>query len=273
LLTLIPTPIGNLEDISFRVLNGIERADVILCEDTRVTKKLLSLLASKYNKQFNYKKIIPIHSHNEKEFLDSIDRTFFDDEIIYLSDAGMPAISDPGALLVDYAINNSIDYDVIPGANALLVAYAMSGFNSKEFTFYGFLPHKSSNRLEILKTILKKDEITILYESPHRILQFMKEIVSLDENREIFLAKELTKLHQTTFRAFAKELLDILSRSNIKGEWVVVINRDSSQKERRELILDESSILDLDIPPKIKSKLLSKVSDKKASSWYNELVK
>ena len=139
MLCLVPTPIGNLEDISKRSLKALLEAELIFCEDTRVTKKLLNLLALKYELDFSQKEFKSFHSHNEKEILKNLTKDTFTKNVVYCSDAGMPCISDPGASLVDWCIQNDVEYDVIPGANAILTAFAMSGFTSSEFTFFGFL--------------------------------------------------------------------------------------------------------------------------------------
>ena len=140
MLTLVPTPIGNLSDISKRAIEALNEADIVFCEDTRVTKKLLSLLQIDLNKTF-----IAMHSHNENEIISKIDVSIFDKNVVYVSDAGMPGISDPGSKLIQFAQENNIKYDVIPGANALLTAFVASGFEG-EFTFFGFLPHKGKDR-------------------------------------------------------------------------------------------------------------------------------
>ncbi len=268
MLTLVPTPIGNLEDISVRALNALKEAELIFCEDTRVTKKLLNLFAEKYNISFDNKEYKSFHSHNQMQVLKNLSKDSFLKNIVYVSDAGMPCVSDPGAYLVEYCIQNNISYDVIPGANAVLTAYAMSGFNYTAFTFYGFLPHKGNERLSKLKTIMKSDKLNILYESPHRLLKLVEEITFIDEKRNIFLAKELTKLHQKFYKNSAKNILEILKNENIKGEWVVLIEPTIFEGEP----LNIDDIQDLDIAPKTKAKLLSKLTGRKTKEIYQELI-
>lgn len=173
MLCLVPTPIGNLEDISKRSLEALLEAELIFCEDTRVTKKLLNLLAEKYSLDFSQKEFKSFHSHNEKEILKSLTKDTFTKNVVYCSDAGMPCISDPGASLVDWCIQNEVPYDVIPGANAILTAFAMSGFSSTEFTFFGFLDHKGTSRASKLEEVLNSSRVGILYESPHRLLKLL----------------------------------------------------------------------------------------------------
>jgi len=260
LVTFTPTPIGNLDDISKRALLALQNAEIIFCEDTRVTKKLLNLLNIPLNKEF-----ISMHSHNEDKVLSKIDpQTLKSKEVVYVSDAGMPAISDPGSKLVKFCQKHDIPYTVIPGANAALTAFVASGFEG-EFCFHAFLPHKGNERSEKLKEIINSNKIAILYESPHRIEKLLNELKELIPDREIFLAKELTKIHETYIKGKAKEI----ELKNTKGEWVVVIDK-AENKKTLELSYDEISALP--IPPKEKSKLLAKISEKSAKEIYKELI-
>lgn len=268
MLTLVPTPIGNLDDISFRALNALREAELIFCEDTRVTKKLLNLLSQKFNYDFSNKEFKSFHSHNENQILKNLDKSIFSKNVVYVSDAGMPCISDPGAALVEYCIENEIQYDVIPGANAVLTAYAMSGFLDTEFSFYGFLAHKGTQRSSKLDEIINNGNLSILYESPHRLLKLLEELSSKIPNRTIFLVKEISKLHQKTYKDSSSNLFEIFKKENIKGEWVVVI--ESFKSEGQTLQLDD--ILPLELPPKIKAKLLAKLTGKSVKEHYLELL-
>jgi len=135
LLHFIPTPIGNLEDITLRSLSLLSKAKIVLCEDTRVTKKLLKLLQEKFNLQTQIDRFVSIHSHNEKDVIDKLDKSIFLEDVVYLSDAGMPCISDPGCYLVEYCLKNGIEYEVLPGANAVTLGlrycFKIKGDNSK----------------------------------------------------------------------------------------------------------------------------------------------
>ena len=268
MLTLVPTPIGNLDDISKRSLDALLEAELIFCEDTRVTKKLLHLLGEKNNLDFSNKEYKSYHSHNENQILKTLTPDTFTKNVVYVSDAGMPCVSDPGATLVDYCIQNGVTYDVIPGANAVLTAYAMSGFTHTTFSFHGFLDHKGASRASKLNDILNDSNLGILYESPHRLLKLLEELARLDENRTIFLVKEISKLHQTTFKDNSKNLFEKFKNENIRGEWVVIIE----PKETIGQNLDLTDIQSLDLPPKIKAKLLSKMTGKKVKDIYNELL-
>jgi len=267
MLTLLPTPIGNIADITFRTLEAIKSANLILCEDTRVTKSLLNILKDRYNLSLPKADFLSFHEHNGKERLEQIGNRLKDENVIYLSDAGMPVISDPGQLLVEYCQKESIEYDVLPGASAAPLVYAASGFESGKFYFYGFLPSKGKQRSDELNKILNNGLDTIIYEAPHRIIKLIEQICQIDESRELFVAKELTKKYQKYYRLKAKELLPKLKQDSIKGEWAVVIKGKS--KESKTLSLDE--ILSLDIPPKAKAKILSKLTGKAVKECYNEL--
>lgn len=268
MLTLVPTPIGNLEDISLRALNVLLEAELIFCEDTRVTKKLLNLLGEKNNLDFSNKLYQSFHSHNENQVLKTLSKETFTKNVVYVSDAGMPCVSDPGATLVDFCIQNDIKYDVLPGANAVLTAYAMSGFTHTTFAFHGFLAHKGSERTSKLDAILNDDKLAILYESPHRLLKLLEELSKKDENRTIFLVKEISKLYQTSYKDTALNLFGQLKQAQIKGEWVVVIEPIAKTGEALSL----KDIEDLDIAPKIKAKLLAKMTGRKTKEIYQELM-
>jgi 16S rRNA (cytidine1402-2'-O)-methyltransferase len=261
LLTLTPTPIGNLKDISNRALEALTRAEIIFCEDTRVTKKLLNLLNIPLNKEF-----ISMHSHNENIVLKNLSpEILINKECVYVSDAGMPGISDPGSKLVRFVQQHNIPYTVIPGANAALTAFVASGFEG-EFCFYMFLPHKGEQRAQKLNEIVNSGKIAILYESPHRIEKLINELKTLIPEREVFLAKELTKMHETYIKAKAKNI----NIQNTKGEWVVIIDKVPKSNE---LVLTYEDIKKLNLPLKEKSKLLAKISQKSSKEIYKELLK
>ncbi len=268
MLYFIPTPIGNLEDISLRSLTLLGKCEILFCEDTRVTKKLIHLLSERFSLKTNIKEFISLHSHNEKEVIKKLDRTMFEKEVAYLSDAGMPCVSDPGCALVEYCQKNDISYEVIPGANALTLAYSASGFCESEFLFLGFLPHKGKDRDKKLHEAMFSGYVTLLYESPHRLLKLIEQICNIDENREIFLIKEATKKFEEKFKGFSKDILVKLKNKDIKGEWVVVLN--SGTKANSSITLED--IKSLDIPKKQMAKLISKATGKSVKECYNELL-
>lgn len=271
MLTLVPTPIGNIGDTSLRALEVLSEADVLLCEDTRVTKKLLHILKERYpffspkqNQEF-----ISIHSHNEQEFVEKTEPSFFEQNVVYVSDAGMAGVSDPGQILVRYCIDNELSYDILPGANAVLTAFVASGFVQTQMLFFGFLDHKGQSRTAGLQKALYSGYTTILYESPHRLEKLLKEIDKEDTQREIFLAKELTKKHQTFYYGTAKEILEKLQ--NIKGEWVVVLKASTTSVNNSSITTKD--IMDLDLPKKVQAKLLSKITGENVKEIYNRLMR
>jgi 16S rRNA (cytidine1402-2'-O)-methyltransferase len=268
MLTLVPTPIGNIADISLRAMDALINADVLLCEDTRVTKKLLHILKERYEKAPEKpQQFIAVHSHSEHRFLEKTDPSFFEQNVVYVSDAGMPGVSDPGQHLVRYCIDYSIEYDVLPGANAVLTAFAASGFADTKMLFFGFLPHKGSDRSGALLRALYSGYTTVLYESPHRLEKLLGEIAAEAPQRRLFAAKELTKLHQRYLHGTAKQILQALE-GNIKGEWVVIVEG----AETRTASLGEQDILALDLPKKAAAKLIAKLTGENPKSCYQRLL-
>jgi len=268
LVYFIPTPIGNLDDISQRSLKLFCECHTLFCEDTRVTKRLLSLLSEKHNLTFNIENFIALHSHNEKYVLDNIDMSIFDETSAYLSDAGMPCVSDPGSYFIQFCQKQNIAYEVLPGANAALLAYASSGFSNPKFTFYGFLPHKGKERVTGLEFIKNSPIPTILYESPHRIEKLANELAKLLPIRKAIFIKEATKKFERKFISTCKDINEQLKDANLKGEWVIVI--DSETVSRGDAITKED-ILELKLPPKQKAKLLAKVTGESVKEWYSKL--
>lgn len=269
MLTLVPTPIGNIGDISLRAIEALSSADVLLCEDTRVTKKLIHILKERYQSAFKSEQnFISLHSHNEKEFIEKLEPSFFEQNIIYVSDAGMPGISDPGQALVKYCQENGVKYDVLPGANALLTAFVASGFVETKMLFWGFLPHKGKDRAASLQGALNSGFTTIIYESPHRLEKLLNELIAEDPKRNIFLAKELTKKYQSYYFASADEIKKKL-KDNLRGEWVVVIEASATQNSSA---ISQNDILELDLPKKTQAKLISKITGENTKSCYERLL-
>ncbi|TLD97798.1 16S rRNA (cytidine(1402)-2'-O)-methyltransferase [Helicobacter jaachi] len=286
MLTLVPTPIGNLSDITLRALQTISKADIILCEDTRVGKKLIELLIERALLELpedmdtrlfiESKQFLSFHSHNQDDFIAQISPDMFQSNVVYLSDAGTPCISDPGAKLVSWAIAHNLAFDVLPGACALNVAFCGSGIESTPFIFVGFLPHKRLERqsklLQLAHLHMGEAYSAICYESPHRILETLQDIALLLPHTHIIVQKELTKLHEQRYYGSAGEILSLLEGSIIRGEWVIVFDFafDKTQKEQT---LSYEEALMLDIPPKVKAKILSKMSGKSIKQCYEEMLK
>jgi len=269
MITFVPTPIGNPQDITIRAMRLFEKATLFLCEDTRQTKRLLRLLEERFDMAYPDAEFYSFNAHNGQERLDAFGESFSDKEVVYVSDAGMPVISDPGQLLVAYAQVHHLKYDVLPGASAVTTAYAASGFEEGKFLFYAFLPHKGKERAAALSEAMNNGYNTVLYESPHRLEKLLDEVEALDANRELFLAKEISKKYQNYYRGTAKELNIIFENITIRGEWVVVIKA----QPKIEKSLTFSEILHLDLPPKPKAKLLASLSDKSVKEWYQELIR
>ncbi|GAA7134943.1 16S rRNA (cytidine(1402)-2'-O)-methyltransferase [Helicobacter pylori] len=277
MLYFLPTPIGNLADITLRALEVLERCEVFLCEDTRVSKRLLHLLAqnpiishSFPNIATQKREFIAFHSHNDWEFLNKIELSFFDKEIAVMSDAGMPSLSDPGMSLAAYASKHNIPYDVLPGANALTTAFCASGFLEGRFFYAGFLPHKSKERrLKIAKILnalayLEEKTPVVFYESPHRLLETLKDLNDLAKGMHLFAAKELTKLHQQYYLGEISQIIERLQQNNIQGEWVLVLLNE----KKIEPCMGLSALLELDLPPKIKAKIEAAMTQKNAKELY-----
>jgi len=268
MLTFIPTPIGNPQDITVRAMKLFEKATLFLCEDTRQTKRLLRLLEERFDMVYPDAEFISFNEHNGEARLREFGAVLEAQEAVYVSDAGMPVISDPGQLLVSYCQAHALAYDVLPGASAVTTAYAASGFEEGKFLFYAFLPHKGKERSIALGEVMGNGYNTVLYEAPHRLEKLLEEIVSLDGNRELFLAKEISKKYQKYYRGSAETVKEMLKKETIRGEWVVVVKAE--KKSRKSLSFEE--VLALEVPPKVKAKLLASLSDRSVKSWYQELI-
>ncbi|EMO7808611.1 16S rRNA (cytidine(1402)-2'-O)-methyltransferase [Campylobacter upsaliensis] len=270
MLYFIPTPIGNLGDISLRSLELLSACEIVFCEDTRVCKHLITLLNERFKTCIKPQKILSLHTHNEKKVLEKLDLKLFEKNVAYLSDAGMPGISDPGFALIQFALKHKLSYEVLPGANAALVALVNSNLCEKEFIFLGFLANKGKERQKEIENLLLNPYPTIIYEAPTRILALVQTIAKLEPKRELFAMKEISKKFQTSFRGRAEKLVEELEGANLNGEWVLVVAKSSQNFSSNSLC--ESDILALDLPLKIKSKLLAKMSGKNSKELYQKLL-
>lgn len=271
MVTFLPTPIGNLQDITLHTLEALKQCDVLLCEDTRVTKRLIALLIERGLLPHRDYVYYSFHMHNQKSFLTQNSRDFFSQNIGFLSDAGMPCISDPGVELVRYLQDNELPYVVLGGISAVTLVVALSGIVEKEFSFLGFPPHKLQERVQYLTSALKSSYPVVLYESPHRLVETLGLVAQIDRNRKIFLAKELTKKYQETFKGSVESILGMLQHVKpIRGEWVLVVDR---AEKIDGYALSEEMLLALEIPPKIKAKILAKIKGGHASDYYTALMK
>lgn len=272
MLYLLPSPIGNLADITLRTLQILQKCDVFLCEDTRVTRKLFSLLEQNGTLLKKERSFLSFHSHNQSLFLQNLNPSFFDVDVAFMSDAGMPCVSDPGSLLVEYAQKNRIPYEVLPGPSALTLAYAYSGFGDGGFVFDGFLPSKSLERQERLaywREILGDTQALIVFESPYRLIESLEDLCRIDAQCNVFMIKEMTKKFEMHYKGGVTEVLELLKDKQILGEWVFVLKFSSKTKENK---LGKVEILHMDLPPKIKAKLLSKITADSAKNWYQKII-
>lgn len=221
-LYLVPTPIGNLEDMTFRAIRILNEVDLIASEDTRNTQKLLNHFEIKTSQ-------ISFHEHNSQERIGQlIERLENGSDIAQVSDAGMPSISDPGHDLVVACIESGITVVPLPGANAALTALIASGLSPQPFYFYGFLPRKKKDQLEALEELNQRPETVILYESPHRLKEVLKNMGTvLGDTRKIVLCRELTKRYEEFIRGTLSEVLEWAQTSEIRGEFCLIVEGNS----------------------------------------------
>ncbi len=214
-LYLIPTPIGNLEDITLRSLDTLKQVDLILCEDTRTTRNLL-------NKYEIKNKLMSCHEYNEKNIAQKVISMLKEGKNIALvTDQGTPIISDPGYEIVRHAIKNNINIISLPGATAFIPALTVSGITPAPFTFYGFLNSKDSKRRKELESLKEIDTTLIFYEAPHRLEKFLNDALEILGNRKICVCREISKKYEEIFRGTIEELKKELK--TIKGEFVIVV--------------------------------------------------
>ena len=217
-LYIVPTPIGNLEDITLRAIRTLKECELILAEDTRVTKKLLTHLEIS-------KPLLSFHAHNEHKVLEKvIEKISNNNSTALVSDAGTPGISDPGFLLIRECIQKNIKIECLPGPTAIIPALILSGFPTERFIFEGFLPHKKGRQTRI-KEICLEERTVVFYESPHRIEKALKQFEEyIDPDRKICIIREISKLYEETIRGTIKELIAHSNNKKIKGEIVVVVS-------------------------------------------------
>lgn len=221
-LFVVATPIGNLEDITLRALRILTEVDIILCEDTRTTGKLLK------QHTITPKKLVSYNAHATKGKHSFIIQALTDgQQVALVSDAGTPGISDPGVLLIKEvreALNGNVHIVTVPGPSALIAALSIAGISGNMFTFLGFLPHKKG-RQTLMKEMTESVHTVIFYESTHRITKALTEIKEVMPNRQVHLARELTKIYEEVLSGTAEELLSLLSQKpeKTKGEFVVIV--------------------------------------------------
>lgn len=235
-LYLVATPIGNLEDITFRAINTLKNVDIIYCEDTRTSRKLLDFYGITT-------KLKSVHLFNENEIsLEIVQLVKNGINVAIISDAGLPVISDPGWVVTKDAIDNDVDIIVVPGASAGISALIASGITAHPFYFAGFLNSKSSKRRQELKELYNRTETIVFYESPHRIEETLKILVDIYPNRQMVLARELTKKFEEYLRGTPSEILDVVE--TIKGEMVIILEGNSNPIDDNIIHLNDLSIED-----------------------------
>lgn len=216
-LYLVPTPIGNLEDITLRSIRILKEADLILAEDTRTSGKLLKYFEIGTN-------MMSFHMHNEHQMVEKVIEKLKNGQIIaVITDAGTPGISDPGFLLTRACLQNDIEIECLPGATALIPALVNSGFPSDRFIFEGFLPLKKGRQTRFLQ-LAEETRTLIFYESPHKLLKTLKDFNTyFGSHREISASRELTKLYEETVRGTVTEVIQFFEKKAPKGEFVLVV--------------------------------------------------
>ena len=237
---LVATPIGNLSDISMRAIETLKNVDIIACEDTRNTIRLLNHFEIKGH-------LTSYHEYNKiDKAYELCEKVKEGNNIAFVSDAGMPAISDPGYELVEIAYKEGLEVTVVPGASAVVSALAISGISSRRFAFEGFLPADKNEKKEILIELSQESRTLILYEAPHRLLKTLKELFEYMGDRNIAIVREITKLHEEVLRG---KLADIIAdyeseKIAIRGEYVLVIEGKSllEKREERQKSFEEISI-------------------------------
>lgn len=223
---LVATPIGNLEDITFRAISILKDVDIIAAEDTRHTLKLLNYYEIS-------KPLISYHRHNEDVKSDVlIEKLLNGQNIAIVTDAGTPGISDPGEEIVKEAIKNNIEIIPIPGACAFVNAIIASGLNTKQFSFYGFLPMNKKLRKKAFENILKENKTIIIYEAPHKLQKTLQDILDNIGDINCVIAKELTKIHETFFRGKISELIN--NFESPKGEYIILLDLNNTVKEEND---------------------------------------
>lgn len=263
-LYIVPTPIGNMEDITYRALNILKEVDIVFAEDTRVTNQLLNY--------FNIKKpLISSHLYNENSNCTrEIEYLKEGKNVAVVSDRGTPVISDPGYILVKEAIKNGYNVVCLPGATAVIPAVVMSGLGEGPFTFYGFLNSKETKRKKELEELKESPFTIVFYEAPHRITKTLNTIKSIFGNRKGAIAREISKRYEEVIRGTIEDL--IKSADNLKGEIVLVIEGNKEEKDFSDLsIIDHINIyLKEGKDSKEAIKLVAKDRNIPKSEVYNE---
>jgi 16S rRNA (cytidine1402-2'-O)-methyltransferase len=270
MLYVVSTPIGNLEDITYRAVRLLREVELIACEDTRHTRKLLD----------HYRietKLVSYHEHNEADRAQELVQKLLDGvSVAQVSDAGMPGISDPGYRLIKLAIEHSIPVVPVPGPSALVAALAASGLPTDAFEFRGFLPAKSGQRKTVLESVRNAEHTLIFYEAPHRIREALEDIVAvLGPERPMVIARELTKMHEEFLRGTAGALAEQLRDREVKGEITILIGKAAAGEQAAGAIDLHARLREImrqqNVNEKAALKLLAKERGVSKSEVYREV--
>ncbi len=263
---IVSTPIGNLDDISFRAIKTLHDVDLIACEDTRVSKKLLSHYGVATD-------VFSLHNYNEKDKINFIkSKIELGFAIALISDAGTPLISDPGYKVVSYLRENNFYVTIVPGASAVISAITLSGFPTNKFSFIGFIPTKNSEKEQVFNKIKTYDGTIIFYESPNRIIDTLEVIKNILGDRKIAIAREITKIYEEVKIGTASELVKYFSINIPKGEFVGLIYPcidNKNESENTEKIEECLKVIGKKLSLKDASELLSVILATSKKSIYN----
>lgn len=271
-LYIVGTPIGNLGDISSRALRVLEEVDFIAAEDTRVTLKLLNHFEIK-------KELISYYEHNKAEKGEFIIKRLLNGENAALvSDAGMPAISDPGEDLVRLAQENSVSVESVPGPSAVVTALAISGMSTKRFCFEGFLSVNKNERKAHLEELKNERRTMVFYEAPHKLKTTIKDFIAVfGQDRNAAFVKEITKLHETVFKATLKEAYDFYEQNAPKGEFVVIIEGKTQTDETESYSVEDAvkiakKLMDEGLSSSSAAKQAAEITGKRKNEIYRHLI-
>lgn len=254
-LYLVPTPIGNLKDITLRALEVLESVDEIAAEDTRQSLKLLNHFEIK-------KSLFSYHKHNEQgKSSNIIEKLKKGINIAIITDAGTPGISDPGSIIVEKCIEEGIPFEVLPGATAITTALVYSGLDTTKFIFRGFLPRENKDRIPVIEEVKNARDTLIFYEAPHRLLNTLSFLLDNLGDRSIAVCRELTKLHEEIFRGSITDSINYFTENRPRGEFVLVISGKSDEDIKIE---KESQWIDLSIEEHLEKVISEGINKKEA---------
>ena len=225
-LSIVATPIGNLDDITYRAVKVLEECDIIICENPKHSLKLLNKLGIK-------KKLIALHDYNEHKIIDQIKFLLKNKNCVLISDAGSPLISDPGYNLVQYCIANNIRVTSLPGPSSIVSSLQLSGLPISEFAFFGFVPKSKKKIEDLIKNVFQERRTSVFFVSSHKLIVFLECLENIMPERTISICKELTKVNEFVFRGTPSNVKNIIieDKQNIKGEFVAVIDRQTLKNQ------------------------------------------